>query len=324
MPENLSQVKHRRGGGFTLIELLVVIAIIAILIGLLLPAVQKVREAAARAKCQNNLKQMGLGLHNYHDTYQHFPSAGTNNMGYNGWQSYGTTTVSGTPAGYNSAYSGSWMFQILPFIEQGPVYNSTNFGLIASALIPIYFCPSRRSPTLLPGNYGGNDYFGNGQGDANGTPQGVLRNYTQVALTMLAITDGTSNTIGVGEKNLCKINLNSGNDVSDNRGYTWGYDFGGEGNYDNTLLTNLGTSGFNGYSLYPDLTSTSGCWGGSTGTHTYGSSHTAVSNFLFMDGSTKSISFSVSNTAFTTVGGFSLNLIQAMNYVNDGTPLPSY
>src|ERR1700756_2643029 len=103
MPMVRSLQKRR---GFTLVELLVVIAIIAILIGLLLPAVQKVREAAARAQCMNNLKQMGLALHNYHSVFGGFPPAKVT-----------------TPTTHN------WTVFILPYIEQDNLYKRYNFSV---------------------------------------------------------------------------------------------------------------------------------------------------------------------------------------------------
>ena len=105
-------IRTSRRSGFTLIELLVVIAIIGVLIALLLPAVQKVREAANRTQCLNNMKQMGLALHNYHDTFKRFPPSSDN-----GLRPY--------RLGHNTGYTPywSWMAYILPFIEQDNAWN---------------------------------------------------------------------------------------------------------------------------------------------------------------------------------------------------------
>jgi prepilin-type N-terminal cleavage/methylation domain-containing protein/prepilin-type processing-associated H-X9-DG protein len=197
-----------RRRGFTLIELLVVIAIIAILIGLLLPAVQKVREAAARAKCQNNLKQMGVALHNYEGSYQTFP---------------GASTAPATNATPPPPYRHGWVAYTLPWIEQDNVrrvyditvhwYDPPNASVI---LIPlnIYHCPSAdfgRTATSYSSVYGTrtaaawdyasvnvSSYAPGYAGTSNAARRtGVMND--RVGSRIAEITDGLSNTLMVSE-----------------------------------------------------------------------------------------------------------------------------
>jgi prepilin-type N-terminal cleavage/methylation domain-containing protein/prepilin-type processing-associated H-X9-DG protein len=138
-----NDTNHR---GFTLIELLVVIAIIAVLIALLLPAVQSAREAARRIQCTNNLKQLGLAMHNYHETVNSFP------IGVLGIRSPNLYAKAGDPTG--AINRRTWAFMVLPYLEQGPLFQSVNFSLpfnpptgaanntVSETLINVYLCPS--------------------------------------------------------------------------------------------------------------------------------------------------------------------------------------
>lgn len=145
-------LKKLRSRGFTLIELLVVIAIIAVLIALLLPAVQQARESARRTQCKNNVKQLGLAMHNYHDTYNTFPP--------NSLQ-WGAPAF--TPE-WTGTQHGTQLLMILPYIDQGPMYNAVNFSNtnaesttvqgkpIYQIVIPAFICPTATSPNQRDGD----------------------------------------------------------------------------------------------------------------------------------------------------------------------------
>ncbi len=199
-------IHPRRRRGFTLIELLVVIAIIAILIGLLLPAVQKVREAAARMSCSNNLKQLALAVHNYEGTNDGRLPVGMGQSAADGRQT-------------------SVFVELLPYIEQGNVHSRWNYGNYsanfggtgtpASATINTFLCPSQQVPsnplTFGSTQLGASTYGANGGSvsfpPSRATNDGVFGYRNPVRL--LDITDGTSNTLLFGERIIGDGNLDS-------------------------------------------------------------------------------------------------------------------
>jgi prepilin-type N-terminal cleavage/methylation domain-containing protein len=199
----------RKRRGFTLIELLVVIAIIAVLIGMLLPAIQKVREAAARTSCSNNLHQLGVALHSYHDAYGKFP--------------FEDGFVGG---GGSGSWPNCWPVQVLPFMEQSAIYNQiinntgANYrsGLVqfnATPAVKSFLCPARRDTSV-----GGRiDYAGTYNGgitEADITNYGVGRTNKSILNTlntnMAVVTDnaGTANTLLLGHKILRPNNYQGG------------------------------------------------------------------------------------------------------------------
>ncbi len=202
--------RRKLRNAFTLIELLVVIAIIAILIALLLPAVQQAREAARRSSCQNNLKQLGLALHNYHDTHKTFPPR------------YVRTNAALNPNIYHT-----WLTMCLPYMDQAPLYNRMNFNISAwnqrttngiGARIPTLICPSDSfvgGPKTLQETYniGVTSYSGNAGYDWNNDQYGsehVGFFRDNGIMRIDDAQDGTSNTIAAGETSLQGIETLAG------------------------------------------------------------------------------------------------------------------
>ncbi len=286
--------RQPRPRGFTLIELLVVIAIIAILIALLLPAVQQAREAARRTQCNNNLKQIGLALHNYHDTFSKFP----------------LSTV-------DTGLSRSSVFAaILPYLDQSNSYQKYDFSrgnsdpvnlAVVSQVIPAYLCPSaviRRAVPIAgcdannraPGTYavstGSGDPWGT---QASGAPNnGAIVNAGTGSTSMRDMTDGTSNTLLAGESawNFPDYTFTSGPCVGQVR---WGFTYWSSPYPLATAFTTLGP--FNPKTMSGDSRRLSN----------FRSDHTGVVNMLRCDGSVRFVSENVDHglldAAATRAGG---------------------
>jgi len=159
----LPAVSMRKRPAFTLVELLVVIAIIGILVALLLPAIQAAREAARRTQCKNNLKNIGLSSHNFHDTYKYLPLGGVEpdpKIEDYLVDSGSTVTPKKGPANGPKEQGLGWMFQILPFLEEGAIQGIITQADIQQHPIQLYNCPSRRKATISAGNVTLIDYAG--------------------------------------------------------------------------------------------------------------------------------------------------------------------
>jgi len=318
MTNSIHSTPNKRQG-FTLIELLVVIAIIAILIALLVPAVQKVREASARTQCIINLKQIGLAFHSHHDVWKAFPSGGTN------WSTYYRQfedPANTIPSNFQKQTWG-WAYQILPYIDQMPVWslpgglsNLASENKVCSAMIPVYFCPSVRNPTSFPysqssandgsgnpqtraladytGNGGSWGTLGNGAGYPTNSLDGAIVPSQSVSGTrrvLTHITDGISNTVLAGEKFITGLGqAQPPYPCNDDQGYVDGWD-------NDTMTYSLGSNGPFPITMPPtaaqvfppqhfDARTPNGC------NAIFGSIHSAC-NIVFCDGTVHTINFTI-------------------------------
>jgi prepilin-type N-terminal cleavage/methylation domain-containing protein/prepilin-type processing-associated H-X9-DG protein len=317
-----------RSPGFTLIELLVVIAIIAVLIALLLPAVQAAREAARRSQCVNNLKQMGVAIHNYHDALGVFPPAAI---------MHGADDLAFNCTGNGVSRSHGLFTYILPYLEQGNLYNAVNFTFASgttngalqygvlpgavqftafSAAVNTYICPSdsRLQPSntvpydqgtaYVPGSYATNvgtldTVHGNLCWQYTASDGAFSRDWVYSAA---AITDGTSNTLFVGEAsrflNDPEIYFNYWNRVA------WVNSVVGLAGTTRTMGFALTAPRLNAHLQIPDppTASPSNAWlvpgsssyAGEAGQFGFRSQHPGGANFLFGDGSVKFLKNSIS------------------------------
>ncbi len=270
--------KNSSNSGFTLVELLVVIAIIGILIGMLLPAVQSVREAARRTSCANNLRQLGLAMHMHHDSLGYFPSGG--------WYWNNPPIYMPSPA-VGAKQKAGWGFQVLPYIEAGNVHQADALTAIGTPN-QVYFCPSRRGMQTveLEDNY--DPPFGVptvtralcdfAAGNRDNT--GPITRFEPSSFK--DILDGTSNTLLLGDKRLNVLYLGQAQD-DDNEGYTVGW------NEDTIRRTDKPPA--------RDYSNNEG-----DGEKLFGSSHPTTFNIALADGSVRALAYSIDDDTFDKLG----------------------
>jgi prepilin-type N-terminal cleavage/methylation domain-containing protein/prepilin-type processing-associated H-X9-DG protein len=291
-----------RRKGFTLIELLVVIAIIAILIGMLLPAVQKVRESAARAQCLNNLKQLGLAAMTFHDNYKRFPPA----VNLPNQQAFGWDTEPDT-----GKYYGLFV-ALFPYFEQDNLQKNLNIsvanpqnvncagaGSVGAQVVKIMICPSDAAMPIPPQGmyttltFGLNSYGGCSGTSATSTSgtsmskNGIFFMNSKVRIEM--IKDGTSNTLMFGERS--RLNLPPTSTSQALGGWAWCNQFAQE---DNSMNTSEGMEGGQGCTV--NASNVAVCPAGNIhDLNEFGSQHVggSISNFCFADGSVKSLPKSI-------------------------------
>ena len=299
--------------GFTLIELLVVIAIIAVLIALLLPAVQQAREAARRSQCKNNLKQLGLALHNYHDTHSTFPP---------GWIEGGSTNAIGRPTGTTGTCtargtkSAMWTIMILPFLDETPRYNEFDFNQAfrtiqtgtgsttnrtAQERRNVKFeCPSdpNSSARFANINYyavqGGGDYntmIALGQACTAYSPRRLYSNgvfYASSKVRFRDITDGSSNCFLVGETRYASVIY---------PGATYGITWATGGWADLPNLASATVDPINGATFIPGTT-----YNTNYSTSYFGSHHISGAHFLMGDGSVRFVNQNMDTVTYQRSG----------------------